>query len=59
MRSLFDGSDRIDRIMVRAKSVERLVATAEKQIEGERKYDDPLNQIQDQMGARMVAFYLT
>jgi putative GTP pyrophosphokinase len=49
---------RIDRISARAKSVERFVAKAEKLSGGQRKYDDPLNQIQDQIGARVVTFYL-
>ncbi len=54
---LFEDFGRIDRISVRAKSVDRFVAKAEKQENGKRKYDDPLNQIQDQVGARIVTFY--
>jgi len=57
LRSIFEGYARIDRISVRAKSIERFVAKAEKQVEGKLKYDDPLNQIQDQIGARIVTFY--
>lgn len=57
LNKLFDDFARIDRISVRAKSVERFVAKAEKQENGKRKYDDPLNQIQDQVGARIVTFY--
>ena len=57
LKALFDTYPRIDRISVRAKSVERFVAKAEKQIEGKPKYEDPLNQIQDQLGARIVTFY--
>ena len=34
-----------------------IVAKAEKQENGKRKYDEPLNQIQDQVGARIVTFY--
>jgi ppGpp synthetase/RelA/SpoT-type nucleotidyltranferase len=30
---------------------------AEKEISGRRKYDDPLAQIQDQLGARIISFY--
>ena len=31
---------------------------AEKAEEGERKYSDPINQIQDQVGARVIVLYL-
>jgi len=57
LKSLFDGYPRIDRVSVRAKSVDRFVAKAEKQENGKPKYNDPLNQIQDQLGARIVMFY--
>ena len=57
LRTVFDRCARIDRISVRAKSVDRFVAKAEKEINGKRKYDDPLTQIQDQLGARIVTFY--
>lgn len=59
LKSVFDGYPRIDRISVRAKSIERFVAKAENQSDGKPKYDDPLNQIQDQLGARIVMFYKT
>jgi ppGpp synthetase/RelA/SpoT-type nucleotidyltranferase len=57
LKDVFKDCRRIDRISVRAKSVDRFVAKAEKEIEGKRKYDDPLTQIQDQLGARIVTFY--
>jgi putative GTP pyrophosphokinase len=57
LHNVFDGYQRIDRISVRAKSVDRFVAKAEKEIDGKPKYDDPLAQIQDQLGARIVTFY--
>src|ERR1700676_1019049 len=57
LRTVFDGCARIDRISVRAKSVDRFVAKAEKETQAKRKYDDPLTQIQDQLGARIVTFY--
>jgi putative GTP pyrophosphokinase len=57
LRDIFGSYQRIDRISVRAKSVDRFVAKAEKEIGGKRKYDDPLTQIQDQLGARIVTFY--
>jgi putative GTP pyrophosphokinase len=57
LKSVFATYPRIDRITVRAKGVDRFIAKAEKKAEGRPKYDDPLNQIQDQLGARIVTFY--
>lgn len=50
---------RIVRITARAKNIERFVAKAAKEIDGKAKYDDPLHQIQDQLGVRVITFYLT
>ena len=50
---------RIDRVTTRAKSIDRFVAKALKQVGATPKYSDPLNQIQDQIGARIVTFYLS
>ena len=53
------GAERIDRVSVRAKSVDRFLKKAAKiGDDGQQKYSDPLNQIQDQIGARIVTFYL-
>lgn len=52
------GLTRIDRISARAKSIDRFLNKAAKQTDGKFKYSDPLNQIQDQIGARIVTFYL-
>jgi ppGpp synthetase/RelA/SpoT-type nucleotidyltranferase len=52
------GIPRIDRVTVRAKSVERFIKKAATVVNGEPKYSDPLSQIQDQIGARIVTFYL-
>ena len=57
LKDLFAPYPRVDRISVRAKGVDRFVAKAEKQDNGKPKYGDPLNQIQDQVGARIVTFY--
>jgi putative GTP pyrophosphokinase len=57
LKNVLGGHERIDRISVRAKSIDRFVAKAAKQVDGRGKYDDPLNQIQDQIGARIVTFY--
>lgn len=59
LESLFADFPRIDRISARAKSVDRFVGKAMKQENGKPKYEDPLNQIQDQVGARIVTFYAT
>lgn len=59
LRDLIEGRDRVDRVSVRAKSVERFLEKANKLENGVPKYSDPLNQIQDQIGARIVAFYLS
>jgi len=49
---------RIDRISCRVKSTESFIAKASKTDgNGNPKYIDPLNEIQDQVGARIVTFY--
>lgn len=58
LRDLVGDLPHIDRVAARAKSVDRFVAKAEKSINGKKKYRDPLVQIQDQIGARIVVFYL-
>jgi len=50
--------ERVDRISARAKSVHRFMSKAEKLDDnGSAKYEDPLSQIQDQVGARVTVFY--
>lgn len=52
------GVKRIDRVTARAKSPDRFLAKAAKLVDGKQlKYDDPLTQIQDQIGARIVVLY--
>lgn len=59
LRDCLSDIERIDRISVRAKSAERFVVKATKKDgSGNPKYSDPLNQIQDQIGARIICFYL-
>ena len=48
---------RIDRITARAKSVDRFLVKARTLVNGEPKYSDPLPQIQDQIGVRIITFY--
>ncbi|NPV40841.1 MAG: hypothetical protein HPY72_05795 [Anaerolineae bacterium] len=56
LNNLFDNYPRIDQILVRAKSVDSFINKSKKQENGGNKYSDPLNQIQDQIGARIVTF---
>lgn len=52
------GIKRIDRIAARAKSPLRFVAKAMKaKDDGGAKYDQPFEQIQDMVGARVIVFY--
>ena len=48
---------RIDRITARAKGVDRFIHKAAALEGGLPKYSEPLAQIQDQIGARVVVFY--
>jgi putative GTP pyrophosphokinase len=49
---------RIDRISARAKTPKSFIEKAEKKTEtGAIKYSDPIGQIQDQIGARIITFY--
>lgn len=55
---LIGATPRIDRITARAKSPLRFLGKANKVgDDGQPKYSDPINQIQDQIGARIVTFY--
>lgn len=52
------GIDRIDRVVARAKGVDRFMAKAEKALaDGGVKYEQPFEQIQDLVGARIIVFY--
>ena len=57
LQDIFAGQPRIDRISTRPKSVERFMGKAAAEKDGKAKYDDPLHQIQDQIGARIITFY--
>jgi putative GTP pyrophosphokinase len=57
LHEYFASEPRIDRISARAKSVERFLTKAKTVSNGSMKYSEPLNQIQDQIGARIVTFY--
>lgn len=56
---LFDDTSRIDRLSARAKSPESFFSKAAKRDEeGNLKYSDPLKQIYDQLGARVITLYI-
>ncbi|MCJ8510212.1 RelA/SpoT domain-containing protein [Rhizobium lemnae] len=57
LQDIFAGQPRIDRISTRPKSVERFMGKAAAEKDGKAKYEDPLHQIQDQIGARIITFY--
>lgn len=57
LKDLFGDTPRIDRIVARAKSIDRFVEKANINDNNGIRYSDPLNQIQDQVGARIVTFY--
>lgn len=59
MRDLVSPLPRIDRVQARAKDPDRFLAKALKEEDGVRKYTDPICEIQDQVGARIITFYLS
>lgn len=54
----FSNFHRLDRIAARAKTPARFLQKATKLENKKPKYSDPLSQIQDQIGARIITFYL-
>lgn len=54
---IFSDHPRIDRISARPKSIERFIGKANTLLGDDLKYDDPLEQIQDQIGVRIVVYY--
>lgn len=59
VKELVSGYPRIDRISARAKGLDRFLEKARKTENGKPKYSEPLGQIQDQVGVRIVTFYLS
>jgi putative GTP pyrophosphokinase len=58
LREYLQGVPRIDRITARAKTVESFAKKAgTTTVNGNPKYSQPLDQIQDQIGARIITFY--
>ena len=59
VEELLEGVPRIDRVSARAKTVTSFMKkAAATRPDGTPKYDDPLLQIQDLVGARVTVFYL-
>lgn len=57
---LVDDLPRVDRVTARAKATDRFLEKAERVSEdGEPKYAEPLREIQDLVGARIVTYYLS
>jgi ppGpp synthetase/RelA/SpoT-type nucleotidyltranferase len=54
-----EGQPRIDRVSARPKGIDKFVAKATKIVNGKAKYQEPLEEIQDQIGARIITFYLS
>src|SRR5256885_14806559 len=53
-----EGQPRLDRIAARPKDISKFVTKSFKLAHGgRRKYQEPLNEIQDQVGARIITFY--
>lgn len=52
------GVPRVDRISARAKDPLRFMNKSQKYEAGRLKYNNPLVQIQDQIGARVIVFYI-
>ena len=58
IRDNLKGLPRIDRVNARAKGVDSFAGKVEKEKDGKKKYSDLIHQIQDQIGVRIVTFYL-
>ncbi len=59
MVDLTQGEPRIDRISSRAKDILSFLKKAETRLDDGFKYAEPLEQIQDQIGVRIITFYRT
>lgn len=58
LRDVFKGVARVDRISARPKSIDRFIAKSAAKIDdGSNKYREPIEQIQDQIGARIIVLF--
>ncbi len=53
----FKNESRVDRISARVTDIDSFLKKADARINSRRKYTEPLDQIQDQLGARVITFY--
>lgn len=58
LKDILMNLNNIDRIVARTKSIDRFLVKADKSENGKKKYSDPINQIQDQIGGRIITFYI-
>ncbi|HUC82853.1 MAG TPA: RelA/SpoT domain-containing protein [Flavisolibacter sp.] len=54
---IMEGVTHIDRIQTRVKGLDSLVDKAQSKVDGKFKYNVPLKEIQDLIGARIVVYY--
>jgi putative GTP pyrophosphokinase len=59
LKNLLQECSRIDSVTARAKSPDRFLAKATKKSNGDSYYPAPLQDIQDQIGARVTVLYLS
>jgi ppGpp synthetase/RelA/SpoT-type nucleotidyltranferase len=59
LREYLATEPHIDRVTARPKSIDRFLTKAQARDNERPKYSEPLRQIQDQVGARIVTFYLS
>lgn len=57
LRGIVADFPRIDQVTARAKSIDSFMGKANRREGGVPKYTDPLKEIQDQIGARIVTYY--
>lgn len=57
IQDVISGTPRVDRVAARAKSPDRFLGKAKKQVDGLLRYEYPFEQIQDLIGARIIVFY--
>ncbi|QOZ06649.1 GTP pyrophosphokinase family protein [Bradyrhizobium sp. CCBAU 51765] len=57
LAGLLKSEPRIDRVTARAKDPASFLKKAEARANGKQKYSEPLAQIQDQIGARIIVFF--
>lgn len=59
LREIFDGNPLVCFLRTRAKKIDRFISKSEKLIDGEKKYTDPINEVQDQVGGLIVTRFLS